>query len=313
LTATTTRLPVATTDAAQIRADLDEHGLAIVKDMLTADEVASIRARLVEQAAGEYAAGVAESDAGPVTEPGPIQYVWSLISKGQEFRDLLVRSDALSYVRHVLGPDVITFSYTGNAIGPGAPGGGAHTDQIYMPADTPWPIVCNVIYMLDDFTADNGATLVVPGSHRRPIGELTHEEFVRHAVPAVGRAGSALVMESRVWHSIGINRTADVVRHGILAAYCKPFIRPQENWTLSVPREIVDAAPPILRELMGYKSWQSLGGVGGPYGQTLEQVQGWRDDAASSTNHLQIAAIDWGWASPAPTIIGELDANGAPR
>ncbi len=302
---TAATLPAPTSDPAEVKANLDEHGLAIVADLIDADRLAAVRARLVEQAAGERANGTTAASGGPRPADGPIQYVWQLISKGQEFRDLVTNPAALEYARHVLGPSITLFSYSGNAIGPGAPGGGAHTDQIYMPSDTPWPVVCNVIYMLDDFTVDNGATLVVPGSHRRSIKELDAETFGREAVNATGPAGSALVIESRIWHSIGINRTASTVRHGILAAYGKPFLRPQENWSFSTPTAIVEAAAPELRELLGFKIWRSLGGAQGPYGTQ-------RDDATPSRPGREINN-DWGWVEPVPRYVGELDASGRPR
>jgi len=289
-------LPAPATTDDEVRASLDEYGIAIVPDMLSAAEVAAVRGRLVEQLAGEKAAGL-----GPRRDhsdgSGPVHYTFSLVAKGQVFRDLIVHPKALAYARHVLGPDLTIFSYSGNAIGPGAPGGGAHTDQIYMPASTPWPVVCNVIYMLDDFTEENGATLVVPGSHRRNRHDLNAETFAAGAVSAIGAAGSAMVMESRVWHSIGINRTTDVVRHAILAAYGKPFLRPQENWTFSTPRSVVEEASPELRELMGFRIWRSLGGVQGPYG-----VDGDESDP-----------MDWGWVAPEPQYVGELTSSGEPR
>ncbi len=312
MTTSTTRvpLPAPTSNSQEIKDSLDEFGLAIVPDLLDAEQLAAVRERLVEQAAGERAAGISSTNRGARTHDGPIQYVWSLIAKGQEFRDLITHPRALEYVRHVLGPEVTIFSFSGNAIGPGAPGGGAHTDQIYMPADTPWPVVCNVIYMLDDFTEENGATLVVPGSHRRPFSDLTAETFAAEAVSATGTAGSALVMESRIFHSIGINRTQDVVRHGILAAYCAPFLRPQENWTFSTPTELVEQATPELRELLGFKIWRSLGGAQGPYGERLEDTLDDRSGQARRTPQLDVEGIDWGWVAPTPEYVGELDANG---
>jgi ectoine hydroxylase-related dioxygenase (phytanoyl-CoA dioxygenase family) len=290
-----TALPSPTTNDDEVRARLDEFGVAIVPDMLDAAGVAAVRRRLVDQLAGERAAGVGPRR-GHSDGTGPVQYAFGLVSKGQVFRDLIVHPRALAYARHVLGPDLTIFSYSGNAIGPGAPGGGAHTDQIYMPASTPWPVVCNVIYMLDDFTEDNGATLVVPGSHRRSRRELNAESFAADAVPVTGRAGSALVMESRVWHSIGVNRTTDVVRHAILAAYGKPFLRPQENWTFSTPTSVVEEASPELRELLGFKVWRSLGGVQGPYGEGADESD----------------PMDWGWVAPQPRYVGELGASGEP-
>ncbi|MFT3855037.1 MAG: phytanoyl-CoA dioxygenase family protein [Ilumatobacteraceae bacterium] len=298
-------MPEATSDPAEIRANLDELGFSVVPDMLATDHLRELRTRLVDQAAAERAAGVATSNAGPLAPGGPIQYVWGLIHKGQVFRDLVLDPQALDLVRYVLGPELLLFSFTGNAIGPGAPGGGAHSDQIYMPSDTPWPVVCNVIYMLDDFTEDNGATLVVPGSHRRSIDDLTPEAFAAEAVPAIGRAGSALVMESRVWHSIGVNRTTSNVRHGILTTYCKPFLRTQSNWIHTTPADLVATFPTELLELLGYHGWRSLGGLQGPYGIPLDDTAG-----SSARNEARLdVQVDWGWIPAEPSIVGELHVS----
>jgi ectoine hydroxylase-related dioxygenase (phytanoyl-CoA dioxygenase family) len=303
------RLPDATDDPEQIRANIDEFGVCVVPEMLSGEQVAQVRQRLVEQAAGERAAGVATSPGGPLGPDDPIQYVWGLIHKGQVFRDLVLYPRALELARYVLGPDLLLFSYTGNAIGPGAPGGGAHSDQIYMPSDTPWAVLCNVIYMLDDFTEDNGATLVVPGSHRRSIDELNGESFAASAVSALGRTGSALVMESRIWHSIGVNRTTDNVRHGILTAYCKPFLRTQSNWVHTTPPEMVDGFSPELQELLGYHVWRSLGGLQGPHGEARDY--GDYGDHHGSDRPARINVdVDWGWAPADPSIVSELTPAG---
>ena len=217
----------------------------------------------------------------------------------------------MELARYVLGPDLLSFSYTGNAIGPGAPGGGAHSDQIYMPSDTPWAVLCNVIYMLDDFTEDNGATLVVPGSHRRSIDELDGEAFAASAVSALGRAGSALVMESRIWHSIGVNRTTDNVRHGILTAYCKPFLRTQSNWVHTTPPEMVDGFSPSSRSCSattcGALSEVSRARMARPGTTGITATI----TAPTAQRAVINVDVDWGWAPADPSIVSEADPRGS--
>ena len=139
-----------------------------------------------------------------------------------------------------------------------------HSDQGYVPLDISIPVVANIMWMLDDFTEANGATRVVPGSHllrRHP--DPTNRP---RSSAATGRAGSALVFDGRLWHGTGRNVT-DRPRHGVLSYFARPFMRPQENCTLSIADDVLAVASPWLKELLGFRVWRSLGGVEGPFGR----------------------------------------------
>ncbi|MGD9989483.1 phytanoyl-CoA dioxygenase family protein [Pseudonocardia sp.] len=271
-------------DLGPVKEQLRTDGYAVVPDVLTADEVAALRSRLVQLAADEREAaralGAPESD--------EAQFVRTLVAKAQEFRDLAVHPTALELARHILGPDLLLWEAFANRVPPGGPAGGAHIDQGPMPSDITWPVVCAFLYMLDDFTDENGATFVVPGSHRRHRDELTPESFAAGRVTATGTAGSVIVMDGRVWHSIGKNRTSDFWRHGALMFYSVPYLRVKENWAFLTPPEIVQDASPLLRELMGFKMWRSLGGpradkafIGGQAGVSSYDGQLLKEDEAS--------------------------------
>jgi ectoine hydroxylase-related dioxygenase (phytanoyl-CoA dioxygenase family) len=112
---------------------------------------------------------------------------------------------------------------------------------------------------LDDFTADNGATLLIPGSHlwgdeRQP----TREEMI----PAVMPAGSMLYFLNTVWHSGGANRTGRD-RNGITLQYCQPWMRPYENMMIGVGWEDLDQIPKPLLALMGFSTHEFRGSVDG--------------------------------------------------
>ena len=202
--------------------------------------------------------------------------MWNLPSKGPEFVDLLRKPLVRELARHILQGDYCLSSHTANIAGPGGAPMGLHSDQGYTPREIDLPLTMNVMWMLVDFTDENGATRLVPGSHRRraepPRGEAVE------TVPGVGPAGTALVFDGRVWHGTGANTTTDQYRAGVLTYFCRPWLRPQENYTLSTHPDVLADADDELRALLGLRVWRTLGGVEGPWGPGTPGETGFRTD-----------------------------------
>ena len=118
---------------------------------------------------------------------------------------------------------------------------------------------CQSTIMIDDFTAENGATLVAPGTQRRARFP-THEEFDRVSVPVTGRAGTVMLMTGLLWHRPGGDRT-DTPRIGVLGQYLAKFVRPMEDQLRGVRQEVIERASPTLRALLG---------IDYPYPQVLD-------------------------------------------
>jgi ectoine hydroxylase-related dioxygenase (phytanoyl-CoA dioxygenase family) len=285
-----------------IKSKLSEHGFAVIPDMLSPSELAETRERFISLADAERAAAVRAG----APEVDEVQFVRTLPAKDQVFRDLVSQPLAVELARHVLGQDIILWGAMANRVPPGSPGGGAHSDQGLLPGEVTWPVVCAYIYMLDDFTEENGATWVVPGSHRRRTDELNADDFNAGKISAVGRAGSAIVMDGRLWHSIGKNVTTDQTRHGALTFYSVPYLRAKENWMYHIDPAVLQDASPELRELLGFKLWRAIGGppanpmfiggqsgVGNYAGQLLNQDEGTGEWAAFSPP----------WMPPSPNAI----------
>jgi ectoine hydroxylase-related dioxygenase (phytanoyl-CoA dioxygenase family) len=126
----------------------------------------------------------------------------------------------------------------------------------------PYLMAMNVTWFIDDFTTENGATLVVPGSHQ--LVEVPSFELAPSA-PAqlIGPAGSMAVLDGRIHHATGLNRTTDQKRRGVIGTYSPPFIRSQENWSRSLDPAVL-ARHPELSELVSFEVWHTLGLVNGP-------------------------------------------------
>jgi ectoine hydroxylase-related dioxygenase (phytanoyl-CoA dioxygenase family) len=137
------------------------------------------------------------------------------------------------------------------AIGAGEPAQAIHRDQWafdFFPFPTGYEIQCNTIWAMTDFTERNGATRVVPGSHRSAdklsFGEADTE-------PAEMPAGSVLFYTGALYHGGGANRS-DATRLGVNLTYAVSWLRQEENQYLSVPADVARTLPEPLLRLMGY-------------------------------------------------------------
>ena len=243
--------------------DLDEIGMTRFGGAADEETLEAARRRLDDQAAGEDAHGSAFRDFGDkvVNIPGaPNQRVWNLINKGEVFRRMALNEAVQTLVKHLLGEDILLFSFTSNIANKGGLAQPLHGDQVFAPAETPYPLIANCAWMLDDYTEENGATRVVPDSHRTGRWPEPHEEV--EVATAVGPAGTIMVWDGRLWHGTGVNRT-DKPRRGLLAAYCKPFLRTQENSTISVDPAVLEQCSPEMLTLLGFRTWHGLGMVEG--------------------------------------------------
>lgn len=260
------QLPSATTNLVRAFDDLAVHGYCLIADVLSPAQVAALRTRVVEQGRGEAAAGVAFHDS------KTNQRIWMMVNKGRMFRDLVVHPFATEMMSHLLGRDFLLSSLTANIARPGGELMYLHADQGYIDFWTPKPVVANILWMLDDFTEDNGGTRLIPGSHLR---ERQPDDGQARTVAAVGKAGSALVFDGRLIHGTGANQTSDVQRHGVLSYFCRPFVRQQENFFLGLAPELRDDEREAFLARLGYRIWAGLGRTEAPgHSQLLDRVQG---------------------------------------
>jgi ectoine hydroxylase-related dioxygenase (phytanoyl-CoA dioxygenase family) len=247
-------------------AALERDGFAVIDDVLADDELDRLRTRLIEVARRERAAGI---DHDPKWEDGPRnQRVFGLLDKGTEFVELVAHPVAMALMEHLLDPLFLLSSITANITGPGGHPMDLHYDQDYVPQPWPaFPIVANIIWMLDDFTEANGATRFIPASHREDHAGWSPDTMGARqgeTIAVGGTAGSLVCLDGRVLHQTGANTTDDELRHGVIAYYCQPWIRQQENFSLSIPPEVWPTLPPRVLELVGLQKYHGLGCVSGP-------------------------------------------------
>jgi ectoine hydroxylase-related dioxygenase (phytanoyl-CoA dioxygenase family) len=252
-------LPAATTDVGQAKADLETHGMCVLADVLGVSELDELRTRLKQQAAAERALG----DLAPKGMVGDKQFVPNMVNKGQPFLDLVDRAETDELVGHLLGKHFLLSSINGHIfLGSTDEPQTLHRDQGQVPASIEIPVVCNLLWVLDDFVPEAGSTLVVPGSHRWAPEHQVKPPDPGLAVPVTAPAGSVLALDGRIWHGSGIN-TNGATRRSIATFFCAPWIRQQENAGVSCLQEVIDDASPRLRERLGMRTYGTMGTVGG--------------------------------------------------
>lgn len=181
--------------------------------------------------------------------------IYNLLARGAPFEQVPTHQEVLPVVEGVLDEGCLISSLSSIAIGPGEIAQPIHADDMVIPLAKPHtPIVCNSMWALTDFTAENGATRLVPGSHLKGNPEYGGDyETIAAEMPR----GSVLVWDGALWHRGGANATGER-RVGIAMNYCAGFIRQQENQQLGIPPETVRAFPPRLQELVGYGVYRGL-------------------------------------------------------
>jgi ectoine hydroxylase-related dioxygenase (phytanoyl-CoA dioxygenase family) len=200
-------------------AALDKNGFAALPGVLSAEQVEAIVTRLAELSRVEGSSAGAE-----VHQEAGADRLSDLINKDPMFSVCLTDPRVLAAVRHVLGEFKFN-SLNSRAALPGQGLQGLHADWGVLPEAQDYQI-CNSIWLLDDFTAENGATRVVPGTHRKrgmaPADELDGDPTAAHPdeVQLIAPAGTVVVFNGHVWHG-GTRNDSDRPRRALHSSFVR--------------------------------------------------------------------------------------------
>jgi hypothetical protein len=233
-------------DAEEIAALLGRDGVVVV-DRLVAPEV-------MDRARAELAPWL------EATRPGVDDFsgrrtrrTGGLVARSATCRELVQHPLVLGAVRGVLSRATSFQLHLTQviAIGPGEPAQAVHRDQWafdFFPFPPGHEVQCNTLWAMTGFTEANGATRVVPGSHRSPDRLRLRESDTE---PAEMEKGSVLLYTGSLYHGGGANRS-DATRYGVNVTYSVSWLRQEENQYLSVPLEVARTLPTALLRLIGY-------------------------------------------------------------
>jgi ectoine hydroxylase-related dioxygenase (phytanoyl-CoA dioxygenase family) len=271
------------------------HGYTVIDRLLSDRELDAIRVALAPHLGRERFGRNA-------FEGLRTERVYTLPALGKVFADLVEHPRILAICDAFLAPNYLLTAAQAIRIHPGEAAQAVHYDDSFYPFPRPRPAVSlATIFAIDPFTAENGATEVIPDSHRWgdevPQGVVSARDFAQRMTygrglvspdsavmretpperqrqdvrlePVVMAAGSVVVFLGTLWHRGGANRAA-APRLALSTQYCEPWARQQENFTLGVPREVACALSERVLELLGYNIHPPfMGHVGGVHPKRL--------------------------------------------
>jgi ectoine hydroxylase-related dioxygenase (phytanoyl-CoA dioxygenase family) len=243
MTATPTPSPTADRIAADLRA-FDENGYVVVENLLAPHQLDAVLEGLSPYLGD--GAPLGRND----FEGRSTNRVYALLAKVPAMAAIVEHPHVLGMLDSLLEPGYLLTAALAINLRPGETEQAWHYDDGFytLPRPRP-PVSISTIWALDGFTSSNGATEVIPGSHRWGGGDVPQGDDARR-ITVTMPAGSAVIFSGTLWHRGGANRT-DARRLCVSPQYCQPWGRQQENMMLAVGRRALDYSPRI-RQMLGY-------------------------------------------------------------
>ena len=230
-------------DIAARVAEIEHQGYTVVADFLAPDDVARIRHAFDTEVPITEMRAIG-------TKTGQTWRAHNLLAKTRAVDHLFLDPRIRALVEGVLGPRTQVNVTTLFNVLPGETRQFLHQDDGLWPIPRPHPhFVCNALIALDDQDVENGATHIVPYSHK------WHDRRVDQSVDTLQvemRSGTMLMWEGGLWHGGGANVSKNRERMGFFMSHNVAYLRPQEIQLVSVPRQVARQLPEELLRLLGY-------------------------------------------------------------
>ena len=241
--------------ASELQASFNDDGYYVWREAISVERTQNLRELVLEMAA--YEREIGEDYQYPFDPTGLTQRVWNLTNKNKKFTALLeIRTLAIMmdfiFKRPTSHQLYHLSSFQANILNPGASKQKLHIDTPFPEPIPPWPAKANSIWCLDDFTPFNGATEVIPGSHK-----FDHKPTQAHhdidATPVTAPKGSIIFTHGNLWHRAGANKTRQP-RVALLCSFAASFMKEiasEEDQSLVIGEDVKQGASDQLRAILG--------------------------------------------------------------
>jgi len=242
----------------RILVQLQEQGFALIPEFLNAGQLATVNA-LFDAMLGRH---VGRNN----FEGSRTERIYTLVARHRIFQDIAEDPRIMALCDALLLPNYLLTASQAIVIGPQETPQPWHTDDAFYTIARPRPMVSlSTIVAVEAFTADNGGTEVIPGSHLWDDAQVGGVYFAgdaeadpdyaasvaTQALAIEMAAGTCLVFAGTLLHRGGAN-TGNGTRRAFSNQYCQPWARPQENFFLAIPPREVAVMSPRVQSLLGY-------------------------------------------------------------
>ncbi len=230
-------------DVERCMEEIERDGYVIIENLISPELVAEIKEDLIPRFS---------YDSGRNNFEGfKTQRLYAFFEKSLICNPLVEHPLILGCLDRIFEPNYLLSQLQAINILPGEEQQPLHHDDLFYRVPRPRPALgAATIWAIDEFTQQNGATVVIPGSHLWDDRQPT-EDDLKNLEPVVMPAGSVVLFLGTLWHAGGANRS-DAARLCVSAQYCAPWCRTQENYSLSLSRETVKKCSEHIQRMLGY-------------------------------------------------------------
>ncbi|WP_440711967.1 phytanoyl-CoA dioxygenase family protein [Gordonia sp. FQ] len=262
------RVP-SSTSAADILAIVARDGGVVIEGLLSAEQVARFNSEIDPSLAALAPGSTHENELVQEFHGVNTKRLTNLVNRSDVFRDEIIDLDLVHELcdARFLGESGTYWMTTAQVIeiGPGNRAQMLHRDlENWYPFVGMGPagpeITLNFLIALTDFTEENGATRVIPGSHLWP--DFEDRGAPEKTIPATMKAGDALFISGKTVHGGGANVTTDEYRRAVSFAFNPGYLVGEEAYPFLVSRETAAKLPERVQRILGFRSQYPLGSPG---------------------------------------------------
>ena len=241
--------------------EIEEQGYTLVPDTLNSDEIHVAKQAILEVYKSEH-----EIAKGVETQTEHAHTIHHLFAKHPVFEEFYLNNKVNAVIRMILGDDMVLSETHARSILQSSGREEKHGFQVHVDREAfsvlpfensphHYPMAINTAWFLVDFTEDNGATVLWPGTHKLnkvPDPDRDYSDMTQSK--ALGPAGTCIIWDASIWHASGKNISTHI-RHSILGFYHRKWIRGTINVEHVIPPAVLARMSPEMHQLIGLYDW----------------------------------------------------------